>query len=135
MATQELRPIKYAPYDAPAGYLKRETFRLAAELIARGDTELARGYARLQDRRVADESADGPDLYRWLLAGLSDDELSRSEKRRYAHELHYARRHDVAPDFLVGFLYQVGAGPDIFRRAADPTVVEPWFRRQDERNL
>lgn len=68
--------------------------------------------------------------YFWVLIGLHLDcpaaNLRMADVTRFAQHLNYADRHDVPPEFLVGFLLQSGSLPEIYRRAKDPTHREPW---------
>ena len=122
----------FTPFEKAQSYLKREVYVLGAELVARGEEEAARTYARLNDRPSGHDSPDGPDLYKWLLSGFSEEELGRSEKRRYSHELQYARRHQVPPQYLVGFIYQCAAGDRIYEWALDGARHEQWYKEANK---
>jgi hypothetical protein len=62
---------------------------------------------------------------------LSDDELARSEKHRYADELEYARRHRVPTELLVGFILQSGTR-SIAQKVRTESPREPWFNPSRE---
>ena len=119
---------KIAPYDIPSGLLKRELYMFGQQIIEEQMTAELMQFAERNGARTIGESADGLDLYRWMLTVFPGSEVSRSEKRRLAHELQYARRHSVPAEYLVGFLYQSGAGAGIYAIVADEGHVEEWYR-------
>ena len=125
---EAINGTKLAPYDIPLGLLKRELYMFGQQIIDERMTAELMQFAERNGARTAGESADGLDLYRWLLTAFPEAELPRSEKRRLAHELQYARRHGVPAEYLVGFLYQSGSGADIYARVADEGHVEDWYR-------
>jgi hypothetical protein len=57
--------------------------------------------------------------FHWCLVALNDGQrvnLTRATRRRFGNELLYADKHDVPELYLVGFIYQLGAGFDIHER-------------------
>jgi len=46
---------------------------------------------------------------------------------RYSYQLHYADRHNVPLEFLIGFLYQSGSIAEVCRKAKDPVKREAWY--------
>jgi hypothetical protein len=69
--------------------------------------------------------------YYWVLTGLHLDcpaaNLGKSDVTRFAQHLNYAHRHNVPPEYLIGFLLQSGSLADIYHRAKNPDHREQWF--------
>ncbi len=59
-----------------------------------------------------------------------DDPISRQERWLMARELEYARRHNVPPEFLCGFLYQSGGRKNLLKKL-EAGYIEPAFRDSD----
>jgi hypothetical protein len=115
-----------SPYERPSGYLKREVYRLARDLSRAGCDANARALLdKLRGRPARGKAADSL-LHALMAAVVTDQQLQRTEKHRYAEELQYALKHKVPVEYLIGFLLQIGP----FRRAADRSGAhgyEAWF--------
>ena len=56
--------------------------------------------------------------------------LTRDERRLFAAEMLYAHRHDVPPEYLLGFVYQVGKQAENMYEKVRSDKREPWFDQQ-----
>lgn len=57
--------------------------------------------------------------------------VRRQDLHKFANELLYAHGHDVPPEFLVGFIYQIGSS-DALKKRLSEGVMEDWYGQQDE---
>jgi hypothetical protein len=114
-------------YDKPSGYLKREVYRLARDLIRFASMEGAMALLdNVRGRRARGRAADSL-LHGLMGAVLTDEQLQRVEKSRYAEELQYALKHRVPEPYLVGFLLQIGSSSAARRDRRDADRFEAWY--------
>ncbi len=116
-----------SPYERPSGYLKREIYQLARNLT---QSATSSGVMPLLDE-VRGRPARGKGAVS-LLHGLmsmvvTDQQLQRTEKNRYADELQYALRHKVPDEYLIGFLLQIGSSQKTSADWSDNSRFEVWF--------
>jgi hypothetical protein len=78
--------------------------------------------------------------FHWVLFGLKDHvvifdkfEISKSDITRFGRQLSYADRHHIAPQHLIGFLFQTGTISEICQKEASrPMIFEQWFKEIQE---
>jgi len=116
------------PYDTANGYLKREVYRLVRRCIAKQAVDL------LQELVAKDDSSPKPTAYNeqdpfyWgfmFVCGM-DKRVSRQARWRFANELLYAHKHNVPPELLVGFIYQIGKSDGLRERLRTGQMEEWW---------
>lgn len=126
------------PYDAPYSKLKRAAYRLVADynnndLIAVLISVLKESVQTQADSKakIKPSAANDANPFYWALTAVcqADYELPRSTKSRLAQELQYAHMHDVPPEFLVGFIYQIGPSRGL-QEKIDNGLREPWFEKR-----
>lgn len=119
-----------APYDKPESILKREVYKFVRDHLTEQNS------SRFEDvldenitneRRLRVEFSANP-FHKIFLALRSEGiEIKPFEITRYSSQLLYARRHEIVPDMLIGFLYQTGS-PDVIReRVMNTKYWEPWY--------
>lgn len=118
-----------SPYGTPNGYLKREVYRLVRRCIAKQAVKL------LQELVAKDDSSSRPTAYNeqdpfyWgfmFVCGM-DKRVSRQARWKFANELLYAHKHNVPPELLVGFIYQIGRS-DKLRERLRNGQMEEWYK-------
>ncbi|SMC82695.1 hypothetical protein [Novosphingobium sp. B1] len=130
--------LKRSPYHAPSNIIRRSAYEFY--LLSRQTLKPRLLEEAIDDIRVAHIGEDRArtlrkdikkDPFYWILMGLHFDcpeaTLRKSEVTRFAQHLNYARRHDIPPEFLVGFLMQTGSNAEVYRRALNPDMREQWF--------
>lgn len=72
--------------------------------------------------------------FHWILFGLKDHivildgfEISKSDVTRFGRQLSYADRHEIAPELLIGFLFQTGTISEICRKQSSSETRERWY--------
>jgi hypothetical protein len=142
----------------PENYLKQEVYRFVWDCLARGDgpqlqVVLSVASSLLWERKKASFRINP---FNWVLLALRDptrdvqsvsdggsgtkrknvdrdpDHITADMVWKYSRLLHYAWRHQVPPDLVVGFLYQSGTEAHIAKRASDYKKVEKWFSKRRE---
>jgi hypothetical protein len=120
---------KPAPGEKVEAILKREVYLLVNELSDRRyrtDFENVLIYKMESAPRLSFDS----NPYYWALKAIwKDDEigLKGSVISKYAKQLAYAARHNIPPELLIGFLYQVGGITKIANNLNSGSY-EKWYR-------
>lgn len=125
------RPVAVPPYDKPNGYLKREVYRLVRRCIAGGALETLKRIVAHDDSSSRPSAHNQVDPFYWgfmMVCGM-DDRIRRQDRWKFANELLYAHRHDVPPELLVGFIYQIGSS-DGLREKIRQGTTEVWHRQE-----
>ena len=118
------------PYDRPNSYLKRSVYELVRSCLSTDDGAMLRT-AFTRERTLAGARGD-TDTYEdnpffWGLLLVCDyNGLSKSSLSRFSLELRYADLHNVPPQYLIGFLYQMGTSDGLAGKIADG-AREQWF--------
>lgn len=125
---------KPAPYDASYSKLKRMVYRLVADCIKNDLIAVLKESVRTQagnKTKIKPSAANDANPFYWALTAVcqADCELPRSTKSRFAQELQYAYMHNVPPEFLVGFIYQIGSSRGL-QVKIDNGQKEPWFEKR-----
>ena len=148
--------------DEPENYLKQEVYRFVWNCLAQGDgpqlqVVLSVTSSLLWERKKASFRMNP---FNWVLLALRDptrdvqsafddgsgtarknvdrdpDHITADMVWKYSRLLHYAWRHQIPPDLVVGFLYQSGTEAHIAKRASNYKKVEKWFsKRRDHDQL
>jgi hypothetical protein len=122
-------------YDRPDGKLKRYVYRLVRDCLKGGWLEVLEESAKRQlggSRLKPSERNDANPFYWGLTAVCGDkNKLPRTTKSRFAQELLYAHMHDVPPEFLVGFIYQIGPTGDL-QHKIDNQEMQRWFAKRQK---
>lgn len=120
-----------APFDQPAGILKRLVYSFVRTRLACGDgkkLDYLLWYKRKGEQRAHRISfEDNP--FHWVLSAIPFEisELTRPSLSKVGRQLIYAHRHDIEPELLVGFLYQSGSPDVIAKKAKLITNREAWY--------
>ena len=126
-----LRQALTKPYNKPNSFLKREVYRLVRHCLTRRSVDL------LQMLVTSDESSPRPskhneqDPFYWgfmFVCGM-DKRVSPQTRGKFANELLYAHKHDVPPDLLTGFIYQIGKS-DGLRERLLKGEMEEWYEEK-----
>lgn len=56
--------------------------------------------------------------------------ISKWDVSRFGKQLLYAQRHEVLPEYLIGFLYQCGSVSEIEAKVDDANFREEWYKRR-----
>lgn len=143
---------KLSPYDEPSAVLKRMTYKFMIRFQNVNpsviSTSIENHRINVENRKNAKEFKrlramrkpyKGNEAH-WILTGLNSSfndphffegvnyTLESSDITRFSAQLHYAFRHSVPPEFLIGFLYQCGTVQEISAKARNPKVFERWFK-------
>ena len=123
------------PYDQPNSKLKRSVYRLVRYCLEHDLLGLLKKSVEFQlegKSRVKPSLHNAANPFYWGLTAVcgADNKLPRSSKSRFAQELQYAHMHNVPPEFLVGFIYQIGSSKDL-QRKIDNKEMQPWFKGHD----
>lgn len=131
---QAVRDEPAPPYDTPNGYLKREVYRLVRRCIAKQAVDLLRELVQKDDSPPRPTAYNEQDPFYWgfmFVCGM-DKRVSRQARWRFANELLYAHKHNVPPELLVGFIYQIGKS-DGLRERLRTCQMEEWY--SDKQNF
>jgi len=115
------------PYDTPNGYLKREVYRLVRHCIATQTVETLQALVADDDCSPRPTAYNKQDPFYWGLMFVfgMDRRVCRKTRERFANELLYAHKHNVPPELLVGFIYQIGNSNGLRKRILN-AEMEEW---------
>jgi hypothetical protein len=121
-----------SPYDAPISYLRREIYRTVRACLRTGGMEfLQNGFNEAIEAlpirgavRPTSENKANPFYVGVAYITAEESTFSRNYRMRFSRELLYAHLHDVPPDLLIGFLYQIGSSDEIGNRLKNCTFEE-----------
>ena len=120
------------PYDTANGYLKREVYRLVRRCITKQVVDLLRELVAKDDSSPRPTAYNEQDPFYWgfmFVCGM-DKRVSRQARWRFANELLYAHKHNVPPELLVGFIYQIGKSDGLRERLRNGHMEEWWEERK-----
>lgn len=125
-----------SPYDQPNSKLKRNVYRLVRYCLKYDLLDLLKESVEFQlegKSRVKPSLQNAANPFYWGLSAVcgADNKLPRTNKSRFAQELQYANMHDVPPEFLVGFIYQIGSSKDL-QRKIDNKEMQSWFVKRQK---
>lgn len=126
---QSLRLEPVTPYDRPNGYLKREVYRLVRRCIDKQAVNLLRELVAKDESSPRPTAYNEQDPFYWgfmFVCGM-DKRVSRQDRWRFSNELQYAHKHNVPPELLVGFVYQIGRS-DKLRERLRNGQMEEWYK-------
>jgi hypothetical protein len=123
----------YVQHDQKAiNVLKRTSYTIGAQLAARRQTRtLGRYFASptlrgAPPRATAPSAEENPFFWCLHLFSLEHQFISTGEKTKSSQAMLYAYRNHVPPEFLTGFIQQVGRDNAI-ARSTEPDRREKWF--------
>lgn len=143
---------KLSPYDTPSAVLKRMTYKFMIKYQNINPSVIS---TAISNHRINVENVKASDQFtsirtmrkpykgneaHWILTGLNSSfndpkffdgvtyTLESCDITRFSDQLHYAFRHEVPPEYLIGFLYQCGTVAEISAKARDPHAYEKWFK-------
>ena len=122
-------PYSQSKNEQAKYFLRREIYALGLAILDASPT----GWSTADLVRKIRLSVSRPDklgnVFHDLLMCVYDDDsqVSRRERSNYALEMEYARRHEVRPELLCGFILQSGGHGEISRKLR-ANYVEPAFR-------
>lgn len=130
-AEEKLRP----PYDKANSKLKRAVYRLVRDCIK---NDLVHALKESVEHQFGDRShvkpspanAENPFYWGFMAVCGTENKLARSNKSRFSQELMYAHMHDVPPQFLIGFIYQIGSSKDLQRKIENKDM-QTWFNPEN----
>lgn len=114
------------PYNRPANVLKRSVYTLGRQLIDLDKQHILAEYLQETSKSYNKPPASiaTPDVeqnpYHWFyLLLLGENRLSKGKKRlvtrdqisKSSRQLVYAEKNDVPPEYLIGFILQIGGDP------------------------
>lgn len=118
------------PYDRPNSYLKRSVYEFVRSCLSTDDGAMLRmavtGERPLAGARGDTGTFEDNPFFWGLLLVCGDNGLTKSSRSRFSLELQYANMHNVPPQYLIGFLYQMGTSDGLAGKIADGTR-EQWF--------
>ena len=123
-----VRDAPIPPYDTPNSYLKREVYRLVRHCIAKQAVDLLQELVAKDDSSPRPTAHNEQDPFYWgfmFVCGM-DKRVSRQARWRFANELLYAHKHNVPPELLVGFIYQIGKSDGLRERLHTGRMEEWW---------
>ena len=127
--------LSQCPYDKPESVLKREVYRfvhdnISTETSNRFEAAIEETVYKFRTPRIG--FAENP--YHLIFRALRSKKLHKYpldikayEITRFSRQLVYARRHNICPDLLIGFLYQTGSPDEISKKAMNPDQREDWY--------
>lgn len=122
-------------YDRPDGKLKRYVYQLVRDCIEGGWVDELKECAERQlgGARLKPSERNNANPFYWGLTAVCGEKykLPRTTKSRFAQELLYADMHDVPPEFLVGFIYQIGPSGDL-QHKIDKKEMQRWFVKRQK---
>lgn len=126
-------PTTTSPYDAPISYLRREIYRTVRSCLRTGGMDfLKNGFDEVTGAlpnkgavRPTSENLANPFYLGTVYITAAEPTFSRTYRMRFSREMLYAHLHDVPPDLLIGFLYQIGSSDEIGNRLKNRTY-EVW---------
>lgn len=127
-AEQKLLP----PYDKVNSKLKRVVYRLVRDCLKCDLLSVLKDSVQKQpgDKsqvKPSSKNADNPFYWGFTAVCGIDKKLARSNKSRFSQELLYAHMHDVPPEFLIGFIYQIGSSSKL-QQKIDNKEMQRWFK-------
>lgn len=120
---------RFTPQDNPISYMKRQSYRIICHYLEKGSARFFEYAVRTEGRSLPStvKLEENPFHY-GLLALFSDDRLlSRQDRSFFAAQMLYAYRHAVAPEHLVGFLYQVGSNVELRNKIKEGYIEAGFF--------
>lgn len=120
------------PYDKVNSKLKRAVYKLVRNCIENDLVDVLKESVEFQfgDKSQVKPSrtnAENPFYWGFTAVCGTDEKLARSNKSRFSQELMYAHIHDVPPEFLIGFIYQIGSSKEL-QRKIDSKEMQRWFK-------
>jgi len=138
-------PNSKSPYYAQSSVIKREVYKFVLEHRGKIKPDLIEdAILHYCDTRERQKKLSEQRMLRFLRSdyksrpfywalfglegcvGLGNFTLKQYDISRYARQLEYADRHYVPPEFLIGFIFQVGTVAKICESAKDPNKLEDW---------
>lgn len=123
----------YVQHDQKAiNVLKRTSYIIGAQLDARGQARALKRYFEsptlrgVRPRTSAPAAEENPFFWCLHLFSLEHQFISTGEKTKSSQAMLYAYRNDVPPEFLTGFIQQVGRDNAI-AWSTEPDRREKWF--------
>jgi hypothetical protein len=123
----------YVQHDQKAiNVLKRTSYIIGAQLAARGQARALERYFENQTLRGVPPRASAPaaeeNPFFWCLHlfSLEHQFISTGEKTKSSQAMLYAYRNDVPPEFLTGFIKQIGRDNAV-AWSTEPDRREKWF--------
>ncbi|MEP4529538.1 MAG: hypothetical protein ABJ050_19660 [Paracoccaceae bacterium] len=121
---------KRPPDDKVNSKLKRAVYKIVRDCIKADLVHVLKESVEFQfgdKSQVKPSPSNAENPFYWGLTAVcgTDEKLARSNKSRFSQELIYAHLHDVPPELLIGFIYQIGSSDDIGRRLKDGEF-ESW---------
>lgn len=123
-------------YDRPDSKLKRGVYGLVRDCIKGACLDVLKESIEFQfgnKSQVKPSARNDANPFYWGLTAVCGDKnkLPRTTKSRFAQELQYANMHDVPPEFLVGFIYQIGPSGDL-QHKIDNVEMQRWFAKRQK---
>ncbi|MDO7843769.1 hypothetical protein [Sphingomonas immobilis] len=128
---------KLTPFEASHSVVKRMAYEFVLQHRATSKfnwIEAAISDDRDEGRTIRTRFDDNH--FHHVMFGLSKHihfgnySITKWNVSRFAKQLLYAERHEVPPEYLVGFLYQSGTISEIEAKVDDPNFREDWFRKK-----
>lgn len=126
---------KESPYDQPYSRLKRGVYALVRECLEHDLLDVLKESVEFQfgDRsQVKPSENNDTNPFYWGLTAVcgTENKLKRNSKSRFAQELLYAHMHDVPPQFLIGFLHQMGSSKGLQDKIENQEMQRWFVKRQ-----
>lgn len=127
--------VDLTPDQRPLSVLKRASYIIGCQLADSGRGQKLADYMQHQPRNgdfipkvnsLAPQADQNP--FFWclhLLAGW-EDWLTRDQRSKAARQLKYAYRHQVPPQYLTGFILQIGSNEAALRSSTQ--AREEWLK-------
>jgi len=124
------------PAESPAGYLKRECYRIIIHYLSKDRARFFEQVVRRDGRGLTSrvKLEENPFHFGMLALFTDDSVVSRQDRSTFAMQMLYAYHHAVPPKFLIGFIYQVGSKEEIRRKLAEG-YVEPGFESDYKKQI
>jgi hypothetical protein len=131
-ADSDAKKKRQPPYYKANSKLKRTVYRLVRDCIKNDLVNVLKKSVEFQfgDKsqvKPSPTNAKNPFYWGFTAACGTDEKLARSNKSRFSQELMYAHMHDVPPEFLIGFIYQIGSSKDL-QRKINSKEMQRWFK-------
>lgn len=118
------------PWDTKEAYVKIQVYVIINNLNRSKDSiKLAKALEQRINFKEMPQTSFDSNPYRWAFKALNHNEffdVKRHQSLKWGNELMYASLHNVPPEFLIGFISQVGGGEIITKKLA-ANDLEPWL--------
>jgi hypothetical protein len=123
---------KRPPYYTANGTLKRQVYQLVRRCIEADLVHVLKESVEFQfgnrsQVKPSPANAENPFYWGFMAVCGTDKKLARSNKSRFSQELMYAHMHNVPPEFLIGFIYQIGSSKDL-QRKIENKEMQNWHK-------